>query len=133
MSEKLENETPGPGFYSVTHQSAEINGTSLSKKGTAYFPSLVTTTSTIPSSRCLPRTQAPEEHTGHKESNLGTAGRQWQEFCLTPSAPAIPPCKDPPSPGPGQYNPVDYKGSPKQDCSKQTVLVSNTGRWTQRQ
>ncbi|XP_042649480.1 LOW QUALITY PROTEIN: O(6)-methylguanine-induced apoptosis 2 [Tyto alba] len=34
------NETPGPGFCSVTHQSAEINSTSLSKKGTEYFPSL---------------------------------------------------------------------------------------------
>ncbi|KAM9605957.1 LOW QUALITY PROTEIN: O(6)-methylguanine-induced apoptosis 2 [Morphnus guianensis] len=48
-----------------------------------------------------------------------------QEFCLTLSDPAIPPCKDPPLPGPGQYNPVDYKGSPKQDCSKQTAFVSN--------
>ncbi|XP_010080598.1 PREDICTED: O(6)-methylguanine-induced apoptosis 2, partial [Pterocles gutturalis] len=41
---------------------------------------------------------------------------------------ASPPCKDPPSPGPGQYELVDYKGSPKQDCSS-AVFISNTGRW----
>ncbi|XP_009646861.1 O(6)-methylguanine-induced apoptosis 2 [Egretta garzetta] len=34
------NENPGPGFNSVTHQSAEINSSSLSKKRTGYFPSL---------------------------------------------------------------------------------------------
>nr|XP_047905501.1 O(6)-methylguanine-induced apoptosis 2 isoform X2 [Anser cygnoides] len=36
-----QSENPGPGFYNVTHQSPEINSTSLSKKGTGYFPSLV--------------------------------------------------------------------------------------------
>ncbi|XP_069077407.1 O(6)-methylguanine-induced apoptosis 2 [Pleurodeles waltl] len=36
-----QNENPGPGFYNVTHKSAEITSTSLSKKGTGYFPSKV--------------------------------------------------------------------------------------------
>ncbi|XP_068513596.1 O(6)-methylguanine-induced apoptosis 2 isoform X4 [Anas acuta] len=51
-----------------------------------------------------------------------------QKFCLTLCAPAIPPCKDPPFPGPGQYNLVDYGGSLKQNCSS-AVFVSNTERW----
>ncbi|KAM8795974.1 LOW QUALITY PROTEIN: O(6)-methylguanine-induced apoptosis 2 [Eudromia elegans] len=36
-----QNETPGPGFYNIAHQSAERNSISLSQKGTGYFPSLV--------------------------------------------------------------------------------------------
>ncbi|XP_010574647.1 PREDICTED: O(6)-methylguanine-induced apoptosis 2 [Haliaeetus leucocephalus] len=296
MSEKLENEIQGPGFYSVTHQSAEINGTSLSKKGTAYFPSLVpcTTCKKIsnypaanaykilscfqpkqdfskenpsmfqhPIARSIEKIPTPahnqcyvsrfaredkdgggsqlmynvcevmfdvpeDTRTSCNLPGLGAAlrvaataqtfapdlygflqakqlrfwpdsvyvpnhkrikfGKIWktafsmykslelggktllvilvliiqghydindslikvspkgitscfksktsrltrmQEFCLTLSAPAIPPCKDPPSPGPRQYNPVDYKGSPKQDCSRQTAFVSNTGQWTE--
>lgn len=51
-----------------------------------------------------------------------------QKFCLMLCAPAIPPCKDPPFPGPGQYNLVDYRGSLKQNCSS-AVFVSNTERW----
>uniref|UniRef100_A0A8B9MG71 Uncharacterized protein n=1 Tax=Accipiter nisus TaxID=211598 RepID=A0A8B9MG71_9AVES len=159
------NETPGPGFYSVTHQSAEINGTSLSKKGTAYFPSLIEKIPTPAHNHCYVSRFAREDKDGghydindslikvspkgitscfksktscltrmygftpepatkqpHKLTKEAKKTPFRQEFCLTLSAPAIPPCKDPPSPGPGQYNPVDYKGSPKQDCSKQTVL-----------
>ncbi|NXA50167.1 STPG1 protein, partial [Nothocercus julius] len=52
-----------------------------------------------------------------------------QKFCLTLSAPAIPPCKEPPLPGPGQYDLVDYKGSPKQNRPS-AAFVSNTRRWT---
>ncbi|XP_052667679.1 O(6)-methylguanine-induced apoptosis 2 [Harpia harpyja] len=236
-----QNETPGPGFYSVTHQSAEINSTSLSKKGTAYFPSLVPRTackkiSNYPAANAYkilscfqPKQDFSKENPSMfqhpiasmsalqpfpselspfklhfnaryihfvtsmdfcKQSNnvsgqtvfmskttrglnlekfgkrpspchydindslikvspkgitscfksktsrltrmYGFTPEPATEFCLTLSDPAIPPCKDPPSPGPGQYNPVDYKGSPKQDCSKQTAFVSNTGRWTER-
>ncbi|XP_074904752.1 O(6)-methylguanine-induced apoptosis 2 [Buteo buteo] len=176
---KESNETPGPGFYSVTHQSAEINGTSLSKKGTAYFPALVPCTackkiSNYPAANAYkilscfqPKQDFSKENPSHYDINnslikvspkgitscfksktsrltrmftgtgsevevLQCAALKGSEFCLTLSAPAIPPCKDPPSPGPGQYNPVDYKGSPKQDCSKQTAFVSTTGRWTER-
>ncbi|XP_035201768.1 O(6)-methylguanine-induced apoptosis 2 [Oxyura jamaicensis] len=49
-----------------------------------------------------------------------------REEILLDTAPAIPPCKD--SPGPGQYNLVDYRGCPKQNCSS-AVFVSNTERW----
>ncbi|XP_075029973.1 O(6)-methylguanine-induced apoptosis 2 [Calonectris borealis] len=213
-----QNENPGPGFYSVTHLSAEINSTSLSKKGTGYFPSLVPRTacekiSNYPAAnayKILPcfqskqdfskgnssmfqqpiarkiekiPTPAPnqyyvrrfgrEDKGGHSHYNINDSLIKVspkgitscfkskisrlarmdrftpepatyqphkptkeakktpfrQKFCLTLSAPAIPPCKDPPSPGPGQYDLVDYKGCPKQDCSS-AVFVSNTGRWT---
>ncbi|XP_009578126.1 PREDICTED: O(6)-methylguanine-induced apoptosis 2, partial [Fulmarus glacialis] len=238
-----QNENPGPGFYSVTHLSAEINSTSLSKKGTGYFPSLVPRTacekiSNYPAAnayKILPCFQSKQDFSKGNSSmfqqpiarkiekiptpapnqyytsmdfckqsnnvsgqtvfvfkttrglNLEKFGK-WpspchyiindslikvspkgitscfkskisrlarmerftpesatyqphkptkeakktpfrQKFCLTLSAPAIPPCKDPPLPGPGQYDLVDYKGCPKQDCSS-AVFVSNTGRWT---
>ncbi|KAM6235713.1 LOW QUALITY PROTEIN: O(6)-methylguanine-induced apoptosis 2 [Spheniscus humboldti] len=224
-----QNENPGPGFYSVTHQSAEINSTSLSKKGTRYFSSLVPCTackktSNYPAANAykisfqfkqdfskgnsmfqqpiarkieeIP-TLAPNQYYKSNVSgqtvfvskttrglNLEKIGK-WpspyiidslikvspkgitscfksktsrltkmdrftpepatcqphkptkeakktpfrQKFCLTLSAPAIPPCKDPLSPGPGQPSLVDHKGSPKQDCSS-AVFVSNTERWT---
>ncbi|XP_068773650.1 O(6)-methylguanine-induced apoptosis 2 isoform X2 [Struthio camelus] len=242
-----QNENPGPGFYNVTHQSAESNSTSLSQKGTGYFPSLVARIAhskiasypaanayKIPS--CFQSKQdfskgnssmfqqpiagkiekipmpAPDQyHTSVdfcKQSNSVSAHAVFvskttrglnlekigklpspchynindslikvspksitscfkskashptkmdrfitqtatyptqphkptkeakktpfrQKFCLTLSAPAVPPCKDPPSPGPGQYELVDYKGSPKQDCSS-AVFLSSTGRWTGR-
>nr|XP_013808782.1 PREDICTED: O(6)-methylguanine-induced apoptosis 2 [Apteryx mantelli mantelli] len=239
------NETPGPGFYNVTRQSAESNSTSLSQKGTGYFPSLVaciacskianypaanayripscfqskqdfsTGNSSMfqqPIARKIEKIPMPapgQYHTSMdfcKQSNNVSAHGvfvskttrglnlekigKWrspchynindspiklspksitscfkskasrltnmdrfitepttsqphkptkeakktpfrQKFCLTFSAPAIPPCKDPPPPGPGQYDLVDYKGSPKQDCSS-AVFVSNTGRRTGR-
>jgi len=46
-----------------------------------------------------------------------------QKFCWGLSAPAFPPCKDPPSLGPGQRDPGDYKESPKQDCVSQTQAM----------
>ncbi|XP_013930671.1 PREDICTED: O(6)-methylguanine-induced apoptosis 2, partial [Thamnophis sirtalis] len=45
------------------------------------------------------------------------------------SAPAIPPPQNPPLPGPGQYDIVDYRGPPKHYISS-AVFVSNTKRWT---
>ncbi|KAM6108628.1 O(6)-methylguanine-induced apoptosis 2 [Pterocles gutturalis] len=237
-----QNETPGPGLYNVIHQSPEINSTSLSTKGTGYFPSLVPRTAfrkmsnyPAPNAYKIPScfqskqdfsqgnssmfqqpiarkmekmpTPAPNQYYTSldfcKQSNnisgqavfLSKTTRgfhfkkfgKWpspchydindsltktsprvitsffksktshltvmdrftpepaiyqprkpttaakknpfrEKFCLTLSAAASPPCKDPPSPGPGQYELVDYKGSPKQDCSS-AVFISNTGRW----
>ncbi|XP_064380961.1 O(6)-methylguanine-induced apoptosis 2 [Dromaius novaehollandiae] len=263
------NETPGPGVYNVTHQSAESNSTSLSQKGTGYFPSLVARIACskianypaanayrIPScfqskqdfsmgnssmfqqpiARKIEKVPTPAPGQYHvksiqrysqalflkqtsvdfcKQSNNVSAHAlfvskttrglnvekigKWpsphnatvvalfdrykindssikvspksvtscfksrashltkmgrfitepatyqphkptkeakktpfrQKFCLTLSAPAIPPSKDPPLPGPGQYDLVDCKGSPKRDCSS-AAFVSNTGRWTGR-
>ncbi|XP_058052157.1 O(6)-methylguanine-induced apoptosis 2 [Ahaetulla prasina] len=45
------------------------------------------------------------------------------------SAPAVPPPQNPPLPGPGQYDLVDYRGPPKHYISS-AVFVSNTKRWT---
>lgn len=45
------------------------------------------------------------------------------------SAPAVPPPQNPPLPGPGQYDIVDYRGPPKHYISS-AVFVSNTKRWT---
>uniref|UniRef100_A0A8C4JTA8 Sperm tail PG-rich repeat containing 1 n=1 Tax=Dromaius novaehollandiae TaxID=8790 RepID=A0A8C4JTA8_DRONO len=224
------NETPGPGVYNVTHQSAESNSTSLSQKGTGYFPSLVARIACskianypaanayrIPScfqskqdfsmgnssmfqqpiARKIEKVPTPAPGQYHvrkvchccglvrylhpfpvcfvdrykindssikvspksvtscfksRASHLTKMGRFItepatyqphkptkeakktpfrQKFCLTLSAPAIPPSKDPPLPGPGQYDLVDCKGSPKRDCSS-AAFVSNTGRWTGR-
>ncbi|XP_043939114.1 O(6)-methylguanine-induced apoptosis 2 [Protopterus annectens] len=47
---------------------------------------------------------------------------------LSISAPAIPPPRTPPLPGPGQYDIVDYEGPPKHYMSS-AVFVSNTSRW----
>uniref|UniRef100_A0A8B9C571 Sperm tail PG-rich repeat containing 1 n=1 Tax=Anser brachyrhynchus TaxID=132585 RepID=A0A8B9C571_9AVES len=221
-----QSENPGPGFYNVTHQSPEINSTSLSKKGTGYFPSLKISSYpavnaynilsyfqsrrdfSVGNSRVFQQpvsrktekipTPAPNQYhvrrfgredkagnraqltcnagevmfdvPGHynisdsltkvspkgitscfksKTSRLTRTDRITaeptiyqphkptreakktpfnQKFCLMLCAPAIPPCKDPPFPGPGQYNLVDYRGSPKQNCSS-AVFVSNTEQW----
>uniref|UniRef100_A0A8C4TMV1 Uncharacterized protein n=1 Tax=Falco tinnunculus TaxID=100819 RepID=A0A8C4TMV1_FALTI len=204
------NENRGPGFCSVTHQSAEINSTSLSKKGTEYFPSWVRGSILFQTDFQKPApllfqslretgrisqlesfgiavlgsalsgsgvVQQPALYRGWttgksfyftinkvgclqhcnwilfsprsfpKDFGLGGLGTHLprvfnrnhvskisfspdrQKFSLTFLAPAIPPCKDPPSPG--QYDLVDYKGSPKPDCSS-AVFTSNTGRWTER-
>uniref|UniRef100_A0A8C7DUZ1 Sperm tail PG-rich repeat containing 1 n=1 Tax=Naja naja TaxID=35670 RepID=A0A8C7DUZ1_NAJNA len=45
------------------------------------------------------------------------------------SAPAVPPPQNPPLPGPGQYNIVDYTAPSKHYISS-AVFVSNTKRWT---
>uniref|UniRef100_A0A8D2KV17 Sperm tail PG-rich repeat containing 1 n=1 Tax=Varanus komodoensis TaxID=61221 RepID=A0A8D2KV17_VARKO len=69
----------------------------------------------------------------------GPAAYQWpaktpvaasQRFpgLLTFSAPPVPRPKTPPSPGPGQYEIVDYAGPSKHYISS-AVFVSNTGRW----
>uniref|UniRef100_A0A8B9C5W9 Sperm tail PG-rich repeat containing 1 n=1 Tax=Anser brachyrhynchus TaxID=132585 RepID=A0A8B9C5W9_9AVES len=223
-----QSENPGPGFYNVTHQSPEINSTSLSKKGTGYFPSLLLTISFLPLfpavnaynilsyfqsrrdfsvgnsrvfqqpvSRKTEKIPTPAPNQYHQSSNVSAHAvfvHVWclhpfpvcfvghynisdsltkvspkgitscfksktsrltrtdritaeptiyqphkptreakktpfnQKFCLMLCAPAIPPCKDPPFPGPGQYNLVDYRGSPKQNCSS-AVFVSNTEQW----
>ncbi|XP_019403077.1 PREDICTED: O(6)-methylguanine-induced apoptosis 2 [Crocodylus porosus] len=60
-------------------------------------------------------------------STLFSPGRY--KYGLNFSAAAIPPPKDPPLPGPGQYDVVDYKDPAKQYISS-AVFVSNTGRWT---
>lgn len=49
-----------------------------------------------------------------------------QKLCLSLSAPATPPCKDPPSPG--QCNLGAYNGSPKQDSS--VCLTQGDGQST---
>ncbi|XP_055978716.1 O(6)-methylguanine-induced apoptosis 2 [Sorex fumeus] len=41
------DETPGPGFYNIIHQSPVFNSVSLSKKGTCAFPSLCARMNTI--------------------------------------------------------------------------------------
>ncbi|XP_036432725.1 O(6)-methylguanine-induced apoptosis 2 isoform X2 [Colossoma macropomum] len=46
------------------------------------------------------------------------------------SAPALIPPKDPPLPGPGQYNIVNYDGPPKHLMAS-AAFVSGTSRWTQ--
>ncbi|XP_062449811.1 O(6)-methylguanine-induced apoptosis 2 [Rhea pennata] len=240
-----QSEAPGPGFYNVTHQSTESNSTSLSQKGTGYFPSLVARIACtkianypaanayrIPSrfqskqdfstgnssmfqqpiarkiekiptpapgqyhtsmdffkqsnnvsahavfvsktarglnlekngkwpspcqynindspikvspksitscfkskASCVTKTDRfiiePATYQPHKPTKAAKKTPFRQKFYLTLSAPAIPASKDPPLPGPGQYDLVDYKGSPKQDCSS-AVFVSNTGRWAGR-
>ncbi|CAM9779853.1 unnamed protein product [Bubo scandiacus] len=73
----------------------------------------------------------PATYQPHKPTKEAKKTPFRQKFCLTPSAPTIPPCKDPPSPGPGQWDLVDDKGSPEQDCSC-AAFVSNTGRRTER-
>uniref|UniRef100_A0A8C8SZD3 Sperm tail PG-rich repeat containing 1 n=1 Tax=Pelusios castaneus TaxID=367368 RepID=A0A8C8SZD3_9SAUR len=238
-----QNESPGPGFYNVVHQSAEINSTSLSKKGTGYFPSMDARLSynrkpsypaantynlslvfqskrdfstgnssmfqqPIAKKREQISTPAPNQYNASldfcKQSN-NVCGRavflskttrglsidktgEWPSPChyrindslvkesprilvscfksntlretkvntLSPgpaayelnkpikaakktpsmrkqnlnfSAPAIPPPKNPPLPGPGHYEIVDYEGPPKHYISS-AVFVSNTGRWT---
>uniref|UniRef100_A0A7M4FHE8 Sperm tail PG-rich repeat containing 1 n=1 Tax=Crocodylus porosus TaxID=8502 RepID=A0A7M4FHE8_CROPO len=196
-------ESPGPGFYNVIHQSPEFNSTSLSKKGTGYFPSGVRGRGRIiypaanaysiascfqskrdfgtgnssmfqqPIARKLKKmpTPAPNQYNAStdfcKQSNnvcawaafvsrtvrgLSSAkAEKWPSPCnitslgitslstlfspgrykygLNFSAAAIPPPKDPPLPGPGQYDVVDYKDPAKQYISS-AVFVSNTGRWT---
>uniref|UniRef100_A0A7M4FGS4 Sperm tail PG-rich repeat containing 1 n=1 Tax=Crocodylus porosus TaxID=8502 RepID=A0A7M4FGS4_CROPO len=218
-------ESPGPGFYNVIHQSPEFNSTSLSKKGTGYFPSGVRGRGRIiypaanaysiascfqskrdfgtgnssmfqqPIARKLKKmpTPAPNQYNAStdfcKQSNNvcawaafvsrtvrglssakaekcrdreGARGKRWVEpeagsssaggisasitslgitslstlfspgrykYGLNFSAAAIPPPKDPPLPGPGQYDVVDYKDPAKQYISS-AVFVSNTGRWT---
>ena len=47
---------------------------------------------------------------------------------LTFSAPAIPLLSDPPPPGPGHYELVDYNDPTKYESSG-AVFVSTTGRW----
>ncbi|XP_014461239.1 O(6)-methylguanine-induced apoptosis 2 [Alligator mississippiensis] len=236
------DESPGPGFYSVIHRSPEFNSTSLSKKGTGYFPSGDTriARNQIPSypaanaysiascfqskrdfgtgnssmfqqpiARKLKKmpTPAPNQYNAStdfcKQSNnvcawaafvsktarglSSVTAEKWPSPChysinvsltqrspnnvmscfksktprevkvdscgpgpaayslrdlpkvakktcglckygLNFSAAAIPPPKDPPLPGPGQYDVVDYKDPPKQ-CISSAVFVSNTGRW----
>lgn len=51
-----------------------------------------------------------------------------RRYGLNFSAPPIPRPETPPSPGPGQYEIVDYKGPPKHYISS-AVFVSNTSRW----
>ncbi|XP_061453107.1 O(6)-methylguanine-induced apoptosis 2 [Rhineura floridana] len=51
-----------------------------------------------------------------------------RKYGLNFSAPAAPRPKSPPSPGPGQYEIVDYDGPAKHYISS-AVFVSNTGRW----
>ncbi|XP_053867872.1 O(6)-methylguanine-induced apoptosis 2 [Malaclemys terrapin pileata] len=237
-----QNEIPGPGFYNVVHQSAEINSTSLSKKGTGYFPSMdarlphnrkpsypaanaynlslafqskqdfSTGNSSmfqqpIAKRRAQTSTPAPNQYNAcldfckqsnnvcaravflskttrglstdktekwpspchyrineslvkksprilvscfrsntHRETKVNTVSPGPAAYQLskppkaakkTPStrkqnlnfsAPAIPPAKNPPLPGPGQYEIVDYQGPPKHYISS-AVFVSNTGRW----
>ncbi|KAJ7304339.1 hypothetical protein JRQ81_011888 [Phrynocephalus forsythii] len=50
-----------------------------------------------------------------------------RKYGLNFSAPAVPPPKSPPPPGPGQYEIVDYDGPPKHYISS-AVFVSSTGR-----
>uniref|UniRef100_A0A8D0HF94 Sperm tail PG-rich repeat containing 1 n=1 Tax=Sphenodon punctatus TaxID=8508 RepID=A0A8D0HF94_SPHPU len=225
-----QNEIPGPGFYDITHRSAEMHSTSLSTKGTGYFPSLVreiripnypaANTYNIPSrfhskkdfsigyssmfqqpiARKIAKnpTPAPNQYnacTGFcKQSNSvsaqavfqsktrrgvtydkadkchyrinvslvqqspkvtmscfkSTTSRDAKVNTLSPgpaayqlydsakatkkiplnfSVPAVPPPKNPPLPGPGQYEIVNYEGPTKHYISS-AVFVSNTGRWT---
>uniref|UniRef100_A0A8D0CC43 Sperm tail PG-rich repeat containing 1 n=1 Tax=Salvator merianae TaxID=96440 RepID=A0A8D0CC43_SALMN len=79
-----------------------------------------------------------------KPENLspGPAAYQWpavpfffffssrKKYGLNFSLPAVPRPKSPPSPGPGQYEIVDYGGPCKHYISS-AVFVSNTGRWTE--
>ncbi|XP_074832341.1 O(6)-methylguanine-induced apoptosis 2 [Carettochelys insculpta] len=239
----LQNEIPGPGHYNVIHQSAETNSTSLSKKGTGYFPSMEprlprnrkpgypaanaynlsmafqskldfsTGNSSmfqqpITRKREQTSTPAPNQYhvsldfckqssnvcaravfvsktargldidkteklpspchyrindslikksprilvscfrsSTHRETKVTTISpgpaayqlnkptkaakttRPAQKQNLNFSVPAIPPPKNPPLPGPGQYEIVDYEGPPKHYISS-AVFVSNTGRWT---
>lgn len=53
-----------------------------------------------------------------------------RRFSLNFSAPPNPRPGTPPSPGPGQYEIVDYRGPPKHYISS-AVFVSNTSRWDQ--
>uniref|UniRef100_A0A8C6X8N2 Sperm tail PG-rich repeat containing 1 n=1 Tax=Naja naja TaxID=35670 RepID=A0A8C6X8N2_NAJNA len=53
----------------------------------------------------------------------------FQKCILNFSAPAVPPPQNPPLPGPGQYNIVDYTAPSKHYISS-AVFVSNTKRWT---
>ncbi|ETE65884.1 hypothetical protein L345_08338, partial [Ophiophagus hannah] len=60
----------------------------------------------------------------------GPAAYQQPRKCiLNFSAPAVPPPQDPPLPGPGQYDIVDYTAPSKHYISS-AVFVSNTKRWT---
>ncbi|XP_063167837.1 O(6)-methylguanine-induced apoptosis 2 [Candoia aspera] len=65
------------------------------------------------------------------ETSIGPSKRfsRRRKCILNFSAPAIPPPQNPPSPGPGQYDIVDYSGPPKHYISS-AVFVSNTDRWT---
>uniref|UniRef100_A0A6J0U4V3 O(6)-methylguanine-induced apoptosis 2 n=1 Tax=Pogona vitticeps TaxID=103695 RepID=A0A6J0U4V3_9SAUR len=51
-----------------------------------------------------------------------------RKYGLNFSAPAVPPPKSPPPPGPGQYELVDYD-SPSKHYISSAVFVSSTGRW----
>uniref|UniRef100_H9GP55 O(6)-methylguanine-induced apoptosis 2 n=1 Tax=Anolis carolinensis TaxID=28377 RepID=H9GP55_ANOCA len=51
------------------------------------------------------------------------------KYGLNFSAPPLPRPKSPPSPGPGQYEIVDFNGPSKHYISS-AVFVSNTGRWS---
>uniref|UniRef100_K7GBM1 Sperm tail PG-rich repeat containing 1 n=1 Tax=Pelodiscus sinensis TaxID=13735 RepID=K7GBM1_PELSI len=238
-----QNEIPGPGFYNVVHQPAEMNSTSLSTKGTGYFPSMdarlpcnrkpsypaanaydlslafqskqdfSTGNSSmfqqpIAKKRVQKTTPAPNQYKASldfcKQSNNVCAravfvsrtprglsldkADKWPSPChyrineslvqkspripvscfrsnthrgakvhntspgpaayqldkptaaakkppstrkqnLNFSAAAVPPPKNPPLPGPGQYEIVDYEGPPKHYISS-AVFVSSTGRWT---
>ncbi|XP_067316682.1 O(6)-methylguanine-induced apoptosis 2 [Anolis sagrei] len=52
-----------------------------------------------------------------------------RKYGLNFSAPPLPRPKTPPSPGPGQYEIVDFNGPAKHYISS-AVFVSNTGRWS---
>ncbi|XP_070620328.1 O(6)-methylguanine-induced apoptosis 2 [Erythrolamprus reginae] len=64
------------------------------------------------------------------EATIGPSKRfpGLRRCLLNFSAPAVPPPQNPPLPGPGQYDLVDYRGPPKHYISS-AVFVSNTKRW----
>ncbi|KAK9394763.1 O6-methylguanine-induced apoptosis 2 [Crotalus adamanteus] len=65
------------------------------------------------------------------ETSVGPSKRfsGLRKCILNFSVPAVPPPQNPPLPGPGQYDIVDYSGPPKHYISS-AVFVSNTRRWT---
>uniref|UniRef100_A0A670XR99 Sperm tail PG-rich repeat containing 1 n=1 Tax=Pseudonaja textilis TaxID=8673 RepID=A0A670XR99_PSETE len=64
------------------------------------------------------------------ETPIGPSKRFSGLKCiLNFSAPAVPPPQNPPLPGPGQYDLVDYTAPSKHYISS-AVFVSNTKRWT---
>ncbi|XP_057312800.1 O(6)-methylguanine-induced apoptosis 2-like [Hydractinia symbiolongicarpus] len=123
VTTKISQSVPAPGAYEVSDK-----WTSSAPRA-AQAPFKSTTTRTLLPKNVYenpgPGTYDPHEPVKNHPEKRGLPRKHY--LCI--SAPAVPMPQQQPTPGPGQYNLVNYEGLTKQYVSS-SMFVSTTNRWS---